>query len=200
MHLGRYILSDVNSSSQIRIERKLECLLAEMKAGKRDGSIVSANTIESLSADDKAAWKQLRSGLEDYGITTSMFLQHRTFIVAWFQKAIKTGAFQEDGAEQLETVHQSYTDSEGVWKHHGNIPEPASQNSNIISSPCLASSDISEPAHIRSSTRSSASKSGGQSSDKRLGRHNLFSTIKKRVFDTREVAESICNPQDQGHG
>ena len=74
-------------------------LLAEIRSGAREGSIISTESIESLSSEDRDEWNQLRKDLEDVGITASLFLQHRTFIVHWFQFALRKGAFNESTAE-----------------------------------------------------------------------------------------------------
>jgi len=66
----------------------LKTFLDELQAGKRDGSVVSAQTTGSLSADDKEAWRQLRKELESVGITPALFTQHRIFIVDTLCKAI----------------------------------------------------------------------------------------------------------------
>ena len=92
-----------SSSSQARVEKKLNQLLMEMRTGKRERSVVSVQSIESLSTNDKSAWKQMRKELEDVGIPTSLFLQHRNFIVCWFRTAIAKGDFQED-ADQLDNL------------------------------------------------------------------------------------------------
>ena len=73
-------------------------LLAEIRSGAREGSIISTESIESLSSEDTDGWNQLRKDLEDVGITASLFLQHRTFIVHWFQFALRKGAFNETTA------------------------------------------------------------------------------------------------------
>ena len=66
----------------------LKTFLDELQAGKRDGSVVSAQTTGSLSADDKEAWRQLRKELESIGITPALFTQHHIFIVDTLCKAI----------------------------------------------------------------------------------------------------------------
>ena len=66
----------------------LKTFLDELQAGKRDGSVISAQTTGSLSADDKEAWRQLRKELESVGITPALFTQHQTFIVDTLCKAI----------------------------------------------------------------------------------------------------------------
>lgn len=78
----------LSSSSQIRIEEMLETFINEIRSGKREGSVMTAQTTDSLSPDDKEAWCQLRKELESVGITPTLFNQHREFIVDALQKAI----------------------------------------------------------------------------------------------------------------
>ena len=66
----------------------LKKFLGELQAGKRDGSVVYAQTTGSLSTDDKEAWRQLRKELESVGITPALFTQHRILIVDTLYKAI----------------------------------------------------------------------------------------------------------------
>src|ERR1700733_12484476 len=66
----------------------LRTFIDELRTGKREGSVVSIQTTGSLSADEKAAWRQLRKELESVGITPAAFAQNRDFIVATLQKAI----------------------------------------------------------------------------------------------------------------
>lgn len=99
----------MHSSSQIRIEKKLNKLLAEIRSGKREGSIVSAKTIASISSENQEAWRLLRQELDDMGIGTSLFLHHRSFVVAWFQQAFAAGAFEEgaSGDVKIATVQDT---------------------------------------------------------------------------------------------
>ena len=97
------------SSSQARVEKKLNQLLREIREGKRESSFISIQSIESLTTEDKDAWKQMRRELEDFGISTSSFLQHRNFIVTWFRDAVAEGDFQSDSIDHPDgsTAHGS---------------------------------------------------------------------------------------------
>ena len=44
----------------------------------------------------------MRRELEDFGISTSSFLQHRNFIVTWFREAVADGDFESDTMDQLQ--------------------------------------------------------------------------------------------------
>ena len=90
------------SSSQSRVEKKLNQLLFEIRTGKREASVVSVQSVESLSASDKDAWRQLRKDLKDVGITPSLFLQHRSFIVSWFQNILELGGLDETAVDSFD--------------------------------------------------------------------------------------------------
>lgn len=86
----------------------LMTFIDEVRAGKREGSVVSTPTIESLSADEKVAWRQLRKELESVGITSALSAQHRPFIVATLQRA-----FSEEGlAGDIPCIYDSSASSE----------------------------------------------------------------------------------------
>ncbi|ERF73756.1 hypothetical protein EPUS_01010 [Endocarpon pusillum Z07020] len=63
-------------------------VIEEVRAGKREGSVISTQTIDSLSTDEREAWRQLRKELENVGITPALFSQHSLFIVTTLQRAL----------------------------------------------------------------------------------------------------------------
>lgn len=66
----------------------LKMFIDEVRTGRREGSVISTQTIDSLSTDEREAWRQLRKELESVGITPALFTQHHSFIVTTLQKAI----------------------------------------------------------------------------------------------------------------
>ena len=84
-----------SSTSQIVVQSKLDRFLLEFQEGKREGSILSNETAESLSRDDKQIWRTIRKKLEDVGVTTTAFNANKDFIIRWFRNALSTGAFEE---------------------------------------------------------------------------------------------------------
>ena len=69
--------------------------MREYKERRREGSVISTQTIESLSEDEKQAWRTIRKELEGIGITVAAFDANKAFIINWFTEAIATGAFEE---------------------------------------------------------------------------------------------------------
>lgn len=87
------------STSQIVVEQKLVVLLQELQDGKHESSVISTQTVESLSADERQAWRTIRKELEDIGISVAAFDANKAFIINWFQRAINKGAFEEKSLE-----------------------------------------------------------------------------------------------------
>jgi hypothetical protein len=77
------------------VKRKLDRFLQEFQDGKHEGSVVTTQTVESLSMDEKQTWRIIRKELEDIGITVAVFDANKDFIMKWFKEAITSGAFEE---------------------------------------------------------------------------------------------------------
>ena len=83
------------STTQARVETKLDKLIQEFCRGNREPPTVSFQTVDSLSADDRAVWRNIRKELERIGISLAVFDANRNFIFDWFIHAVETGAFEE---------------------------------------------------------------------------------------------------------
>jgi ankyrin repeat protein len=78
------------------MEKKLEKLMAEVRAGFREGSVVStytAHTVEQIDEDE--LWLRLRRELEDVGISPQLLSEKKDFIVSWIKKVIAEGTLEE---------------------------------------------------------------------------------------------------------
>ncbi|MCJ1462733.1 hypothetical protein MMC07_001336 [Pseudocyphellaria aurata] len=93
------MLTTLVNTSQINVQKKLDVFKQEYRDGKREGSMMSAQTVDSLSADERQAWRAIRKELEDIGISVEAFDANKDFIVNWFKTAISTGAFEEQKSE-----------------------------------------------------------------------------------------------------
>lgn len=89
------------STSQVSVEAKLDKFIEEFQQGKKEGSVVSLQTVDSLSADDRAVWRTIRKELEDIGISVAAFDANRNFIFDWFVAAVETGAFEEQNEHNV---------------------------------------------------------------------------------------------------
>ncbi|KAH8648138.1 hypothetical protein BGZ60DRAFT_437694 [Tricladium varicosporioides] len=93
------LLSAFINSSQFAIEEKLDQLLKEIRHGHHEGSVISTQTVDSISVNEKEVWRAIRKELEDIGITTEAFDANKSFIMQWFQKALERGDFQEQNSD-----------------------------------------------------------------------------------------------------
>ena len=84
------------SSSHARLENKLNLLINEVRAGKREGSVISTQTFDTAAQNDQETWEALRKELEDIGISPGIITEKRQFIIAWFQEAVAAGKLEED--------------------------------------------------------------------------------------------------------
>lgn len=92
------------STSQARVEQKLEDLLREFRRGNMDRSIISSITIDSLDPDERTQWRLVRKEFEAHGITLDMFNSNRDFIFQWFTEAVERGRFDKIDAQEHNTT------------------------------------------------------------------------------------------------
>ncbi|MCJ1272192.1 hypothetical protein MMC22_012100 [Lobaria immixta] len=97
------LLTTFINASQVTVQKKLDMFLQEFRDGKREGSIISTQTVDSLSMDERQAWRAIRKELEDIGVSIAAFEANKDFIVNWLKTAIVTGAFEEEAAEEDES-------------------------------------------------------------------------------------------------
>lgn len=101
------------------MERKLDKFIQEFRDGKHEGSTTSTQTVESIPADERLLWKQIRKDLESIGISVKAFEANKAFIFNWFTQAVEAGSFQEQISEnniggnlsQRLPIHDLSTDS-----------------------------------------------------------------------------------------
>ena len=87
-------------------------MITEVRAGKREGSIVSARTVDSIARRDQATWEELRRELEDIGISPLVITEKRQFIIAWFEEAVAAGKLDEDPFDDDPSNYDSVNDVE----------------------------------------------------------------------------------------
>ena len=83
------------STSQVSVETKLDKVIEWLCQGRKEGFNISLQTVDSLSAGDKAAWRTIRNELEDIDISMTAFEVDRNFLTECFVRAVVTGAFDE---------------------------------------------------------------------------------------------------------
>ena len=105
------LLTAFISTSQVSVVTKLDKFIEEFRQGKKETSIVSVQTVDSLSTDDRAVWRTIRKELEEIGISVAAFDANRNFIFDWFVRAVEAGAFDEQSAPNIDDESQ-YSDKQ----------------------------------------------------------------------------------------
>ena len=88
-------------------------MISEVRAGKREGSVISTISLDLTSRSKQETWADLQRELEDIGISTSMINDNKQFIVAWFQEAIKRGGLEE------QTSHDDFGETDTSYDDIG---------------------------------------------------------------------------------
>ncbi|KAI8628430.1 hypothetical protein F5Y19DRAFT_476414 [Xylariaceae sp. FL1651] len=102
--------SSLINSSTTRMEKRLNKFICEVRAGHREGSVVTtpgvAETIESPDV-----WAQLRRELEDVGISPAVVEENHEFISQWMKSALAHGLMDEDDPAEANHLHLLPSDS-----------------------------------------------------------------------------------------
>jgi hypothetical protein len=89
----------LSSSSTSHIEKRLNKFIAEVRAGFREGSVVtSPDVTETIESPD--VWKELRRELEDMGITPAVMEENHEYIAGWIRTALRDGLGELAAGEQ----------------------------------------------------------------------------------------------------
>ncbi|KAI6083622.1 hypothetical protein F4821DRAFT_190283 [Hypoxylon rubiginosum] len=93
--------SSLANSSTTRIEKKLNKFICEVRAGYREGSVVTTpDVIETIESPD--IWAQLRRELEDVGISPAVVEEQHEYISSWMKSALAQGLVDEDCPAELD--------------------------------------------------------------------------------------------------
>ena len=92
-------------------------LISEVRAGKREGSIVSTRSFSTAAENNRETWDALRRELEDIGISPEVITEKRHFIVAWFQEAVAAGRLEEEAPSEEDDDSIAHS---GLWSSGGN--------------------------------------------------------------------------------
>jgi len=109
--------------------------LQEFREGKRQGSVISCQTLDSISMDEKETWRTIRKELEDIGMTVAAFDANKAFIFEWFTQAVANGAFEEQTIDERSTTgtceissHEQDRGEERAREHEHEPEENQDQN------------------------------------------------------------------------
>ncbi|KFX92266.1 hypothetical protein V490_05496 [Pseudogymnoascus sp. VKM F-3557] len=132
--------SSLANSSTARIEKRLNKFIEEVRAGLREGSVVTASgATESIDTED--VWLLLRRELEDVGISASVVEEHHVYISNWLKAAISNGMLEEmDNSSRRSAVAGSFDSG-----YAGSIGG-TSIGSESFRSPSIGSSSIGSPS------------------------------------------------------
>ena len=113
------------SNSQANVKVKLDKFVEDHQQGRRESTVITVQTVDSLSLDDRVTWRTIRKELEEVGVTLAAFEANRDFIFRWLTHAIETGAFEEQTASDSEGHHMlesKSTDSDDTTSIEYNPP------------------------------------------------------------------------------
>ena len=131
------------------MEAKLDEILREFRKGHREGSIISVQTIDSLSNADRKLWRSIRKELEDIGLSVAAFDANKEFIFSWLKRAMADGAFEEE-AEDLDEVGSG---SESGFPRSASTTRPTSRDRVTSGGRSMDTNSSSSPAHKARSGR-----------------------------------------------
>ncbi|KAI1345387.1 hypothetical protein F5Y01DRAFT_320818 [Xylaria sp. FL0043] len=108
--------SSLISSSMIRIEKRLNKFVCEVRAGHREGSVVTTTGVaESIESPD--VWQQLRRELEDVGISPTVVEENHAYIAQWIKAALAEGLMDEDDPTEVDhPQHQAMLTDSGYGR------------------------------------------------------------------------------------
>lgn len=139
------------STSFARLEKQMNLLISEVRAGKREGSIISEENFDAKAQSDQVTWDILRRELKDIGVTAEVLVEKRAFIVGWFQKAVAAGWLEED-------VSPASDDEDSI--NEGAFPStPTEYLHSGLSTISMAPQDAQGVRNLRATTTSSPSRS-----------------------------------------
>ncbi|KAH0553008.1 hypothetical protein GP486_006796 [Trichoglossum hirsutum] len=111
-----HLLAAFINTTQATVEEKLNKFLQEFRDGKHEGSVITTQTVESISTDEKETWCAIKKELENIGITVAAFDANRDFIMNWFKEAINTRAFEEQTPKGASSSQTYEHDLGQLWK------------------------------------------------------------------------------------
>lgn len=119
------------SNSHSRLERKVDLLIREVRAGKREGSIVSTYSLETIprsKREEKEFWREVRRELRDIGVSSEMLRRNRVFVIDRLK-----GAFTADVAKMEHSTGENPTVQHPTVEKHTDA-QPAIADSTVKSS------------------------------------------------------------------
>lgn len=144
-HLGSSEEAPANKlmdrNSQVVVEQKLRKLVHEFQKGKRESSVFSRETIDSLSDEQRRDWREIRKSLEEIGISVQAFNANKAFIMNFLWNAVVSGELQESDrkSEAVPTNSEPALNGENI--------EPPRAEDHTVTSYQIPSS-VQGPIHL----------------------------------------------------
>lgn len=136
-------------SSHANFERLLRNFINEIRAGKRESSVMSSVSTGSLSTDEKEEWRQLRRELQSIGITPEIFAHNREYILdtlrALSQEEIEAAVQEQISASEpfgdvaYDSSNSESQEEKSAPKHPVNVAYESSESE--------SQEEISAPEH-----------------------------------------------------
>lgn len=94
-----------NRASQDHVAKTTKAFIEQVRSGKRENSVISTQT---LSIDNKEAWKQLRRELQDAGINGESFAQNLDLIIVILKETEFGGRLSDADGVTPEMITATY--------------------------------------------------------------------------------------------
>lgn len=78
------------------MEKRLKSILRDFQDERRQGSVITSKTVESMSVEDKETWREIRNELEEAGITVAALNMNKDFVINYLKQNSIAGASDED--------------------------------------------------------------------------------------------------------
>lgn len=196
------LLTAFISTSQVSVVTKLDKFIEEFRQGKRETSIVSVQTVDSLSADDRAVWRTIRKELEEIGISVAAFDANRNFIFDWLVRAVEAGTFEEQSAPDIDDESQ-YSDKQACESSEADDDGDMGRQNENSDSESLKSIHGGQQPGWQPSSKSAhkseiiSSKRGSTSSNQNSASTHLVPRTKRRVPRIAAVVAGMSRPSQR---
>ena len=91
----------------------MDKLVKDFKNGYHEASIITAKTVESITADDKQTWTAFRKEMEEIGISLEAFESNKSFIIKWLRDALERGDFEEQ-RDDVDSGNEMFRDDSDI--------------------------------------------------------------------------------------
>lgn len=110
----------------------MEQLIAEIRAGKREGSVITSYSVETGAPgsrnEEKEFWREIKRELQDIGVSSDMLRRNRVFVINRLKEAFLSG---------IEEVGNNPEISSGGEHSSSAVPDEAEDHSAILSGDCI---------------------------------------------------------------